>query len=83
MRCVGATACSFPATGAVSGRCALRERPRRIRIVFSFDANVPPMNHHANLKPDAAHADALAGSRLPWLPTEVMAVRIGGFAVLK
>jgi hypothetical protein len=41
------------------------------------------MNSHANLKPDAAHADALAGSRLPWLPTEVMAVRIGGFAVLK
>jgi len=40
------------------------------------------MNRHANLKPSAAPSSARAGSRSPRL-REPLAVRIGGFAVLK
>ena len=40
------------------------------------------MNRYANTKPYAAQAIARAGSRSPW-PCDGMAVRIGGFAVLK
>ena len=41
------------------------------------------MNSHLNPKPYVAHDSVRVGSRSPWPLDRGMAVRIGGFAVLK